>query len=124
MPNVSRNKIGARWLARKQAEQNTERVTYARSVASVDVAAIKGRSAHNVEDVSGLLLAVNVDDFIIESADLILDGVAIEPLPGDRITWGDLIFEVSSPGPGIKHFDADDFRINYRIHVKEVGQVP
>lgn len=118
-------KRGERWLADKQTKHATERVTYARSVASVEVPATIGRSEFQVEDVSGLMLNVETRDYIIPRCDLELDGTLVEPQPADRIIEGTCIYEVSSPGPGIEVWKWDgEFKSRYRIHTKLVGEVP
>jgi hypothetical protein len=118
-------KRGERWLADKQTEHAAERVTYARSVASAEVSATIGRSDFPTEDVSGLVLNVQTRDYIIPRDELELDGIAIEPMPGDRITEGSCIYEVSAPGPGIEVWKWDgEFRSRFRIHTKLVGETP
>jgi hypothetical protein len=113
---------GEQWLADKQARFASELVTYARSEASVDVRATIGRAEFDVTDASGALLRVQMQDFIIATEDLALDGEPVEPRPGDRITKGITIFEVSSPGPGVDCWQwAENERIRRRIHAKQVG---
>ncbi len=92
---------GEHWLADQQRRFTSERVSYARSEASIEVDAMIGKADFDVTDAAGSLLRVSYQDFIIPADQLSLDGESVTPQPGDRITKGEAIFEVSSPGPGI-----------------------
>lgn len=118
-------KRGERWLADKQTKLTSETVTYVVSVASVGVSATIGRSTFDVEDVNGLQISVETIDFIIPFDELVIDGLAYEPQPGNRVEWDGRRYEVSSPGPGLPHWKWDgEFRSRYRIHTKFVGETP
>lgn len=114
-----------RWLADMQAAHVSQKVKYdRRGLSDVCVTATIGRSEFDVTDAAGSLLRVQMQDFIIRAELLVLDGNDVQPRPGDRITWGDDIYEVSPPGPGLPHFEwAELSRIRYRIHTKKVGEV-
>lgn len=115
-------KTGEQFLARMQTAYASERVDYARSEASVEVSAVRGRSDFDVTDASGAQMRVTYQDFIVTAETLALDGEPIKPKPGDRITdENGVVYEVSAPGPGVPHWVwAEPSQIRYRIHAKEV----
>jgi hypothetical protein len=118
-------KTGEQWLAKMGKAHASIKIEYVRVEASVCVRATKGRSEFEVTDTSGQLLRVETHDFIVQTDDLVLDGFEAEPKPGDLITEGEGIYEVSSPGPGLPHWRwAGLHRCRRRIHTKYVGQTP
>jgi len=63
-------------------------------------------------------------DFLIFTADLILDGSIVSPARGDQIreTVGDatFVYEVMAPGQEPPWRYSDDFRKTLRVHTKHV----
>ena len=121
-------KQGAAWLARTQARHAAEVVTYLRGEASVRVRATVGRSEFEVDDGAGTLTRSQTRDYLVPAGELVLDGAATEPQPGDRIVEGPLdagqAYEVRPP-PGVPAWRwSDDFRTTLRIHTRYVGPYP
>jgi hypothetical protein len=118
-------KTGEQWLAAKTKAWASTRVEYTRVEASTYIKATKGRSEFDVPDVSGAMLRVETHDFIVQTDDLVLDGIQVEPAPGDRIIEAErYIFEVSSPAPGLPHWRwSGAHRLRRRIHTKYVGEI-
>lgn len=115
------NTLRSRTLVREQGRHFSERVTYSRSESSVSLRAVRARPNYVLEDASGLQLKVNHRDWLVEVADLVLASTRVEPKPGDRIEdQHGVVYEVSSPGPGIQHFELDEAPLRYRIHSKQV----
>jgi len=110
---------GQHWLADKQVALVSVRVQYARAEANVCISATPGRSEWDVTDASGALFRVESRDYLIKRELLELDGIPTEPQAADRITDGEYVYEVSSPGPNIPvwHWDGPS-RVRRRIHTK------
>lgn len=87
---------GQSWLSRQRAAHCGFDVTYSRGTSSATVAgATKGRRPVTVQDGSGMLLSVEMTTFRLPAARLVLDGVPVKPLRGDRITTGEgWVYEV------------------------------
>lgn len=117
---------GMRWLADKLAAHNSETVVYRRGVASVSVVATVGRTLLSLSDgVGGQRVEWTDADFLIKATDLVISGSAATPARGDRIRRTRsglvLIYEVMAPASEPPWKWADEFRLVYRIHTKQVG---
>lgn len=102
-------------------------VTYVRGSDSVSLTAVKGRSNHPVTLSDGSQEEVQSIDWIIRRADLVIDGVAVEPRRGDKIiqVLGDVTIThelLGDGGEGSWRY-SDQFRTAFRIHTKVVGEV-
>lgn len=104
-------------------------VTYRRGSDSVSLTAIKGNQLLRITDNNGQVRTTRTDaDFIVDLADLVLNGSAIEPTRGDFIdeTGSDSItrrYAVLSPGGIEPTHRMDRERKTVRIHCKTIGTV-
>lgn len=116
------------WLGQQQRAFCAQTVFYVRGNDSESFPATKGKSNHEITDSSGVLTNVETVDFLIDVADLELNGTAIEPKPGDLIVEGTLsegiAYEVMGVAGGPPWRWADSYRTRYRIHVKYDGAYP
>lgn len=121
-----RLKTGLARLAVRRNETMTGLVTYRRGAHSVEVSATIGETVFNIVVDYGAQVRVVRRDYLISTADLILDSEAVLPEPGDRIdeTDGDTTFlhEVMGPGgaePCWRY--SGGYRGTLRVHTKQVG---
>jgi hypothetical protein len=122
---MDRLKQGAEWLeSQRRAHASTE-VVYTRVSASATVPATIGRSTFQLDDGTGVITQVESRDYIVAVEDLVLDGEAIEPAPGDQIIEGDLDdgvkYEVMAIGGEGCWRWANHLRTAYRIHTKQAA---
>jgi hypothetical protein len=114
---------GVTWLAAQQKSSAAQTVTYARNRSSVAVSATIGRASARVELPAGVARVPTDDrDYLILVADLVLDGVAVEPRDGDRITdSAGRVWQVSpiDGEPAARWSDA--FGVRWRIHTRRVS---
>ena len=118
------------WLEDQRTKHATRTVTYQRGdpgsgVSSVDVLATIGRTEFEVDDGAGALLKVESRDYLILTADLVLDGQQTPPKQGDFIleTVGTTtyVYEVMAPGGAPHYRHSDPYRQTLRIHTKLIG---
>lgn len=121
---------GSDWLEDQRTKHATKLVTYQRGVVgdgpSVQVQATIGRTTFDVDNGTGALLRVESRDYLVLTADLVLNGEQTPPKQGDTIreSMGQtvMVYEVMAPG-GAPHFRfSDPYRKTLRIHTKFVSQ--
>lgn len=101
-------------------------VTYTRGSDSLEeLDAIPTEERYSVPDEQGILQEIHSRDYLVKTSELIVDGSAVEPRVGDRITETigsvDMIFEVF-PVDGQRCFRyRDASRGTIRIHTKRVS---
>jgi len=99
-------------------------VTYHRGEDSVTIQqAVRGSSQYEADDGRGLVTEVQVEDFLIPAAGLVLGGLATEPEDGDRIEQvvgaKRLTYEVMAPSSAETAWRySDTTRTTLRIHTK------
>lgn len=113
--------------AQKTARQLTSNgeIIYARGAVSVDLTAGRGRSSFDVLQ-GDVLVHLESRDFLIEAAELVLDGALTLPVRGDRITETDelgatLTYEVLEPGGEPPWRYSDEYRLQFRVHTKLIA---
>ena len=116
----------ASFLASECKAHMASAVTYSRGADSVSVSASRGRSQFNVEVGGEVYQTTDAQDFIITAADLVLDGVAVEPIVGDRIVDpaavdGETTYEVLAPGEEPVWRWTDSSHRRRRIHTKRIS---
>ena len=115
---------GSDWLEAKRTQYASRVVTYARGAQSVEVSATIGKTTFEVDDGYGVLVRHESRDFLILTADLVLDAEQALPQRGDRIreTQGQQVFvyEVTAPGKEPCWRYSDPYRKTLRIHSKQV----
>lgn len=116
---------GLAWLDAQRAKHMTQPVVYEREGVAIEIVATPGRTEFEQADEYGGVQRWESRDWLIATADLVLDGVAILPRSGDRIrhTAGDttVVYEVMAPAgmPAFKY--TDPYRNGLRVHTKQVG---
>lgn len=115
---------GAAFLAEQMKANASETVAYRRDDDSVSFDAQVGSSVIEEPDDDGVVVRIEVTDFIFDAADLELSDGATLPEIGDRIdrTIGSntAVYEIVAPA-GQSHWRySDDFHRVIRVHAKFV----
>lgn len=124
---------GAQWLEANRDMHMSQDVSYTRGVETIIVRATIGKTIfENPELIGGgnsfnglnRSIPFEAKDFLMRVEDLILGGVLVEPAIGDKIAVGGVTYDVM-PMLGYPHFRySDPNRATFRIHTKEVEQLP
>ena len=116
---------GAQFLDEQRHAHMTRTVEYLRGGSSVEVAATVGQTTFEQADEFGGIQRLESRDFLIRTAELILDTELVLPQAGDRVreTVGDQVFvyEVMAPGSEPPFRYSDPYRKALRIHTKHVA---
>lgn len=116
---------GASFLDAQRHAHMTRPVSYARGATAIEMHATIGRTEFEQADEAGLIHRVESRDFLVRTADLILDGQPTLPKAGDRIRETDgtatLVYEVLSPGDEPVFRYSDSYRKALRIHTKHIA---
>jgi len=118
-------KTGSDWLEGMRKEHATSSVVYWRGVNSVTVVATIGQTIFAITDEYNVEVRTVMRDYLIQTADLIIDGSVVTPARGDRIkeTVGESVYVYEVMGPGNNEPEwrySDDFNKTLRIHTKKV----
>ena len=121
---------GSDWLEDQRTKHATRVIVYQRGEggSSVEVQATIGKTEFDVDNGAGVLLRVESRDYLILTADLVLDGEQTAPKQGDLIREvvgeREYVYEVMAPG-GAPHFRySDPYRKTLRIHTKLLSVAP
>lgn len=117
---------GQAWLANQMQKFASRSVVYHRGANNVAVQATIGRTLLKLDDgYGGVRMEWTDRDFLIPSANLVLNSVAVTPEPGDRITetvgLNTSVFEVMAYGGEPPWRYSDPFGKLLRIHTKFIG---
>ena len=116
---------GASWLDDQRHQHMTRSVSYARGASTVEVQATIGRTVFEQADEFGIVTKTESRDYLIRTADLVLDGLATLPKRGDLIRETDgtttFVYEVLSPGDEPVFRYSDPYRKALRIHTKHIA---
>lgn len=107
-----------------QKESASQLVQYQRGDSDLCIRATRGRSVFEVTDDQGFMTKIETQDYIVTASDFIIDSLPSAPERGDRLTDGDIIFEVMPVGTEPCYRYTDEHRLQFRIHVKKVSEVP
>ena len=115
---------GLQYLTQALREHASIAIVYRRRESSVELRAVVGRTDWAAEETEGPVLAWQGRDYLIEAADLVLDGERTTPQRGDLIeeATGDatLTYEVlAPPGQDVWRY-SDPQRVRLRVHTKQV----
>ncbi len=125
-------KTGAQFLADSQKTYASRSVTYTQGAHSITVDATVGRTTFKFSDEQANLRIVFGDrDYLIPAAQLVVNGVQIEPARGDTITdtndpTGTTTWLVAPPTGASKEPAwrwGDAHKIRLRIHCKQTSTV-
>ena len=101
-----------------------QEVTYYRGASSVVVTATPATSEFEIVDVDGISHKIEMQDWLILKADLIIDSAVVEPLAGDQVRYvigsDTFVFEVQEieGEPAFKY--TSPYKVRYRIHTKQI----
>ena len=116
---------GLAWLEDQRHRHMTRTVTYRRGGEEVSLAATIGRTEFEQVDEYGAIHKTQSRDFLVRTADLVLDGVRTLPLAGDQIREADgnptFVYEGMAPGDQPPRRHSDPYRQALRIHTKHVA---
>ena len=119
---------GASWLDDQRHQHMTRSVSYARASSTVEVQATIGRTEFEQADEFGIVTKTESRDYLIRTADLVLDGQPTLPKRGDQIREADgdttFVYEVLSPGDESVFRYSDPYRKALRIHTKHIATEP
>ena len=119
---------GSQWLEDQRHAHMTRMVVYQRGGSIVEVAATVGQTVFEQADDYGVIHKTESRDFLIRTADLVLDDEVTLPQAGDRFreTVGAKVFVYEVMAPGSSGTDppfrySDPYRKTLRIHTKHVA---
>ncbi len=119
---------GASWLDDQRHQHMTRTVSYVRGSSTVEVQATIGRTVFEQADEFGIVTKTESRDYLIRTADLVLDGQPTLPKRGDQIRETDgsstFVYEVLSPGDEPVFRYSDPYRKALRIHTKHIATEP
>lgn len=119
---------GSQWLEDQRHAHMTRMVVYQRGASIVEVAASIGQTVFEQADDYGVIHKTESRDFLIRTADLMLDDEQTLPQAGDRIREAvegqTFVYEVMAPGssaaePPFRY--SDPYRRALRIHTKHIA---
>jgi hypothetical protein len=116
---------GLGWLEEQRKAHLSRTVTYRRGSSSAKVLATVGATRFESDNGSGMVVEMESRDYLIASADLVLDGQRVLPERGDQVLetcdGATHIYEVMDLGSE-KHFvTCDPDGRTLRIHTKFTG---
>ncbi len=116
---------GSNWLQGQRKKHVTREVAYLRGVDSVTVRATVGRTIFEQDDGTGVIVRTEVRDYLIDTADLVLDGQPALPERGDRIeeikAGRKFTYEVMPLGTEPHWRYSDPYRTTLRVHTKHIA---
>ena len=120
MADILKNALS--WLESQRKKHLSDQVFYRRGSASVEVPATIGKTIFRIEDDYGRIVHYESRDYLISSADLLINGIIIIPQKGDEIIDAGFIYEVMAPANEPEWRYSDTFRNTLRIHTKMTGK--
>jgi len=116
---------GLGWLEGQRKAHLSSMVTYRRGAFSVEVLATVGATRFEADDGYGIVVEREIRDYLIASADLVLDGEGTLPQRGDEVVevrgGAAHVYEVMDLGPEKHYRFSDPDGGTLRIHTKLVG---
>ena len=119
-------KTASDWLTGTLKASVSQPIALRRGSVAIDLSATLGSTEWTSDQLEGISETWESLDFLVEAADVVLDGERIEPRSGDKIehcTGGTtVLYEVLSQ-PGVPPFSySDPNRVGLRIHTKRVSK--
>lgn len=107
------------WLAETFEEKVSQSITYRRGSRSVTLNASVGKftQGYGVE-FGGSSLQIDVLDFSILAADLIINGTTVDPAEGDLIDYRSRRYLVIQPDNSTPCSERDEYGLTLKIHAK------
>ena len=120
MADILKNALS--WLESQRKKHLTSLVHYRRHGDTAEVPATIGKTIFRIEDDYGRIVHYESRDYLISSADLLINGIIITPQKGDEIIDENFIYEVMAPANEPEWRYSDSFRNTLRIHTKMTGK--
>ena len=111
-------KTGSQFLEAQRKLHMTDEVTYRRGIHSVTLQATQGKSDYTAYDDNGFEVQSQVTDFLITTADLILNSAMALPEMDDKIVTGLGTFAVLHLGDAGCWRYSDPYGATLRVHTK------
>ena len=116
---------GAQFLDDQRHAHMTRTVVYMRGASFVEVAATVGETIFEQDYEFGGIQRIQSRDFLVRTADLVIDSAEVLPVAGDQIrgVQGEKVFvyEVMAPGSEPPFRYSDPYRKALRIHTKHIA---
>ena len=112
----------ADWLERQRHQHLTTAVWFERDGRRIGLQATVGRTRFESADEYGRVLRTESRDFLVRAADLVVDGAAVLPRPGDLIIESDRRYEVMSPAGEPEWRWSDVNQTPLRIHTRQIDE--
>ena len=122
MPMADILKNALSWLESQRKKHLTSLVLYKKGNDLVEIPATIGKTIFRVEDNYGRIVHYESRDYLISSADLLINGTVVPPEKGDEIIDDGFIYEVMAPANEPEWRYSDSFRNTLRIHTKMTGK--
>lgn len=120
MADILKNALS--WLESQRKKHLTSPVIYRRSDYITAVPATIGKTIFRIEDDYGRIVHYESRDYLVSSADLVINGTVVLPEKGDEIIDDGFIYEVMAPANEPEWRYSDTFRNTLRIHTKMTGK--
>lgn len=112
----------AAWIVAQLENHAGRTVTYTRGgIASDSFTATLSIRTHHVMDEEGFATAVQSYDWTVRASLLVVSGATITPRPGDRITFGDAVYEAMPLRDGQAWEAVDANGTLLTVHTKRVS---
>ena len=122
MPMADILKNALSWLESQRKKHLTSLVLYKKGNDLVEIPATIGKTIFRIEDGYGRIVHYESRDYLISSADLVINGTVVQPEKGDEIIDNGFIYEVMAPANEPEWRYSDSFRNTLRIHTKMTGK--
>lgn len=109
------------WISGQLKEHVSQTVTFRRGTQTVSVQATIGNTLFESHGELGPTVQVKTRDYLIETADLVLGGLAVLPQRDDEIVDTDgSVYLILPSDDGVYWRDSDPYRVRIRVHTKQV----
>jgi hypothetical protein len=116
---------GLSWLAGKLTSHAAREVTYQRGESQATVLATLGKTVAEQDSGEGLIMRIEIRDYLIDTASLVIDGQQVLPERGDLIIETEdgksFTYEVLPIGSDRAWRYSDPFRLKLRIHTRLIA---
>ena len=116
---------GLSWLTGKLTSHAAREVTYRRGDLQATVLATIGKTVAEQDSGDGLIMRMEIRDYLIDTMSLLLDGQQLLPQRGDLIIetedGKDFTYEVLPIGSDRAWRYSDPFRLKLRIHTRLIA---
>ncbi len=111
-------KKAAGWLEARRVAYASSPVEYRRDNTTRPVNATVGKTSFEGLDESGFTIEADARDFLILASEL-----GLTPKADDRVVFDGREYQVADFGADGCWRWSDDYRLTYRIHTKDIGEI-